>query len=70
MRNYGEQLKQIRKINNYSTNDIKKATGISTANQAHWENNKTIPNIYFIEKLADFYGITIDELIGRDFIKN
>lgn len=67
MRKYGQKLKEIRKLYGYSTNDIYKKTGISTANIAHWENDKTIPNIYFIEKLANFYNISIDELIGRDF---
>lgn len=65
MKEYGKLLKQIRIEHGYSTNFISKKTGISTANISHWETGKTIPNIFFIETLADFYGISIDELIDR-----
>lgn len=65
MERYGKALKRIRKDYGYSTNDISKATGISTANISRWETGKALPNIYFIETLADFYGISIDELIDR-----
>ena len=32
-----------------------------------WENNANLPNIDFCVQLADFYGISLDELVGRDF---
>jgi transcriptional regulator with XRE-family HTH domain len=49
---------------------LAKLTGIKQQNISRWENNKAIPSIENCEILADFYGITIDELIGRDEIKN
>lgn len=64
--NYGEEIKQHRIKNNLSLLDLEKATGISNQNLSRWERGKALPSIDFCVKLADFYGITVDELIGRD----
>ena len=65
MRNYGIELKYQREINGYSQRDLAKLTGINQQNISRWENNQAIPSIENCEKLADFYGITLDELVGR-----
>ncbi len=66
MRNYGETLKEHRLASGKTLMDIERATGISNANLSRWERGEVIPGINFCEQLADFYGITIDELIGRE----
>ena len=65
--NIGETLKEHRKANNLSLLQLEKATGISNQNLSRWENNKIIPGIDFCIILAEYYGITLDELVGRDF---
>ena len=65
MKDYGIEFKYQREINGYSQRDLAKLTGIKQQNISRWENNQTIPSIENCEILADFYGITIDELIGR-----
>lgn len=67
MINIGKNLKMQRELRKKSMQDIQKAIKISTANQTRWENNKVIPNIQFCILLADYYGISLDELVGRDF---
>ena len=37
---------------------------------SYWENNNGLPSIDFCVKLADFYGISLDELVGREFGHN
>lgn len=66
MRNYGEVLKEQRLLRGKTLLEVEAATGINNANLSRWESGKVIPSIYFCERLADFYGITIDELIGRN----
>jgi len=66
MRNYGEILKEHRLANGKTLMEIEKETGISNQNLSRWERGEVIPGINFCEQLADYYGITIDELIGRD----
>ena len=70
MRNYGDALKYQRDINDLSQLKLAQSTGLSQQAISLWESNKRIPSIENCEILADFYGITIDELIGRDSIKN
>ena len=69
MINYGEALKYQRKINGHTQSSLAKATGLKQQMISWWEANKGLPNIDFCVQLADFYGITIDELIGRETIK-
>lgn len=68
MRNYGENLIYWRKQNNLSQEQLAKEIGITQAAISYWEKNKKCPNIIQCESLADYYGITIDELIGRENI--
>ena len=69
MLNYGEALKYQREVLGYSQNRLAKETGLKQQMISAWENNVNLPNIDFCVQLADFYGITLDELIGRD-LKN
>ena len=64
--NYGESLKYQREINGFSTVELAKRIGTSHQNIGRWEKNEVVPGIDFCVRLADFYGITLDELIGRD----
>lgn len=68
--NYGEALRYQRVSNGKSLLDVEKDTGISNANLSRWECGKVLPNIDFCVKLADYYGISLDELVGRDFIEH
>ena len=69
MINYGEELKLQRLKNNKTLKQVEQDTGISNANLSRWECGKVMPSINFCVILADYYGITLDELIGRDVNK-
>lgn len=66
MINIGNSLKEHRTANGYSQSSLAKATDIKQQNISRWESNIHLPDIMECIKLADFYGITLDELIGRD----
>ena len=66
MDNIGKELKNLRKLNGYSQSAVAKATGINQQMISWWEADKGSPSIEFCIQLADFYGITLDELVGRD----
>ena len=65
--NYGEAIKENRLIRGITLKELEKATGINNGNISRWERNEVIPSIDACTKLADFYEISIDELIGRDY---
>ncbi|MBD5101043.1 MAG: helix-turn-helix transcriptional regulator [Clostridiales bacterium] len=67
--NYGEALRQQRQIGGYTQEQVSKATGIVQPNLSAWENNVNVPNVDACVILADFYGISLDELVGRDIHK-
>ncbi|MDE7087783.1 MAG: helix-turn-helix domain-containing protein [Clostridia bacterium] len=66
MINYGEALKYQRENLGLSQLELSKKLGTSHQNISRWERGEVLPNIDFCVKLADFYGISLDELIGRD----
>ncbi|MBQ9113863.1 MAG: helix-turn-helix transcriptional regulator [Clostridia bacterium] len=63
--NYGEALKEQRKIRNLTQMDLEKATNIPQSTISAYEKNINSPNIDILVTLADFYDISVDELIGR-----
>lgn len=65
MINYGKNLKEQREQNGLSQKRLAEMVGTSHQNINRWENNTVLPNIDFCVRLADYYGITLDELIGR-----
>lgn len=69
MANYGEELKFQRTKRNKTLLQVEQATGISNSNLSRWESGKVLPSIEFCVILADYYGITLDELIGREVNK-
>ena len=68
--NYGKELKAHRESRNLSQLALTKQTGINQSTISLWEDNKRTPNIENCVLLADFYEITLDELIGRNPKKN
>jgi ribosome-binding protein aMBF1 (putative translation factor) len=68
MINYGENLKEQRLSRGITLKEIEKETGINNGNLSRWERGVVLPNIDFCVQLADYYGITLDELIGRDYL--
>ncbi len=65
-KNYGEYLKEHRVAAGKTLLEVERDTGISNANLSRWESGKVIPSIAFCERLADYYGISLDELVGRN----
>ena len=63
--NIGEALRYHREKANLNLTHLGKALGTSQQNISRWEKNEVVPSIEFCIKLAEFYGITVDELIGK-----
>lgn len=67
--NIGDALKAQRVMNELSQSALAKATGISQPKISYYESGKHLPLIDDCIKLADYYGVSLDELVGRDFNK-
>lgn len=66
-----EILKQLRKSRGFSTmQDFCSATGMNFSTYQNYESGKRIPTADILIKLADFYGVTTDYLLGREPLPN
>ena len=59
-------LKSLRKANGYNTlQEFCAAIDINFSTYQNYEAGKRIPTAEILIKLADFYGVTVDYLLGR-----
>lgn len=68
MKNIAEALKYQRQLNKLSQTQLAKETNLTQQSIYNWENDINSPKIEYCIILADYYGISLDELVGRDFI--
>ena len=67
MHNLGKELRYQRKVNKLSQRDVAKVLGVGANAVSRWEVGDNTPSIYELIALADFYEISLDELVGRDY---
>ena len=66
MNKFAEILKELRIENNLSQMDVAKAIGVSQAAIARWESGRQIPNIEYLVKLVNYFGVSADYLLGLE----
>ena len=59
------RIRDLREDRDLKQTDVAKATGIDQRTISNYENGKTIPDAYALVRLADFFGVSIDYLLGR-----
>ena len=63
--NIGRNILELRKQKQITQEDLAAELGVTAAAVSKWENNYTLPDILMLCALADYFGITADELLGR-----
>lgn len=61
----GERLKNLRKSKNLTQIEFAKIFGISNGTIAMWETDKRQPDNDTLLKLSDYFGVSVDYLLGR-----
>ncbi len=61
----GDRLKLLRKKSGKNQDAVATDLGISRARYSHYENNHVEPDIELIKKLAEYYNVTTDYLLGK-----
>ena len=64
--NIGKNILELRKQKNITQEDLAAELGVTAAAVSKWENNYTLPDILMLCALADYFGVTTDELLGRN----
>ena len=66
MNKFCDRLKELRKEKGCSQLDLGKVVNVSKMAVSHWESEHSEPSISQLIALADFFGVTVDYLIGRE----
>lgn len=59
----GERLIKLR--GNKTQKYVAEKLGISRARYSHYENNHVQPDYELLQKIADYYNVSVDYLLGR-----
>ncbi len=65
-----KNLKKIRLLNNISQQQLAGVIGVTQQSVNKYENHSVEPDIEVIIKIADYFSVSIDYLVGRTDIKN
>ncbi len=66
--NLGNVLAQLRNSKGLNQREFAQLLGVSNGAVAMWETNKRQPDLETIKKIADFYEVTTDFLLGKETI--
>ena len=61
----GNNILNLRKDKNITQEDLAAELGVTAAAISKWENGYTLPDILMLCALADYFGVSTDELLGR-----
>lgn len=68
--NFGDKLKQLRKNNNMTQDELAQKIFVTRSAISKWENNKGYPGIESLKLMSELFNISINELVGdEDLIK-
>lgn len=62
----GNTIKYLRRERGITQEDLAEVLGVSCQSVSRWENNTCYPDIELLPTIANFFGITVDNLLGVD----
>ena len=65
MATFAENITALRKKQNKKRQEVADDLGISRSSLEYYEKNKRKPDIEVLTKIADYYGVSADYLLGR-----
>ena len=66
MSEFPQRLRSIRMARGKKQREVAEHLGMKTRSYQAYEGGTREPNIDTLIALADFFGVTLDELVGRD----
>ncbi|MGN0817604.1 MAG: helix-turn-helix domain-containing protein [Candidatus Coproplasma sp.] len=64
-RNFGENLRALRKFRELSQDELANALNIGQSTISQFETDESSPKPETLVKLADYFGVSVDYLLGR-----
>ncbi|HEY5584338.1 MAG TPA: helix-turn-helix transcriptional regulator [Ruminiclostridium sp.] len=66
---FGDIIEEIRQDKGLYQKDLAKILNVSVATISHYESNINMPDIETICLLADYFGVSVDYILGRTTLK-
>ncbi|MCR5345022.1 MAG: helix-turn-helix domain-containing protein [Lachnospiraceae bacterium] len=63
---FAQRIKKLRMDRNLSLDGLAKELGINKSRISMWETNGTVPRDEILLKLSQFFGVSIDYLLGNE----
>ena len=60
------RFKQVRMEHQVSQKELASILGIGISSLSQYENGKRQPDFQIVSKFADYFGVTVDYLLGRE----
>ena len=61
-----ENIKKLRLARGINQIEFGKALGVSKQCVSNWENDNVMPSVEMLVKIADFFNVTTDYVLGRN----
>lgn len=70
MKNFSNRLKELRAEKEITGEELGKKFNVSKTAVSYWESGRNFPGEETIRKLADFFQVSVDYLLGNSDIRN
>lgn len=64
--NIGNNISLLRKSRNLMQEELAAALGVSAQAVSKWENNSSCPDVSLLTDIADFFSVSVDELLRSE----
>lgn len=66
----GEHIKQERKKRGWTQAELARRSYTNTISISYYENERALPSVLILIGIADAFGISLDQLVGRKVAAN
>ena len=63
---FAERLRYLRRSREMNQVQLARGLGVQKQSISNWENDNIMPSVEMLERVANFFEVTTDYLLGRD----
>ena len=63
---FADRVKYLRQSRELNQVQFAQKMGVTKQSVSNWENDNIMPSVEMLEKIADFFNVTADYLLGRE----
>lgn len=63
---FANRIKYLRQSRELNQVQLSEKLGVAKQSVSNWENDNIMPSVEMLEKIADFFNVSTDYLLGRE----